>query len=553
MKRKDNRTADITSSSRRSSSRPENIDPGQISSNPKQKQHNRKLMYRNTQSDRLHSRQAEGQAGRLKFERPAQEGAAVNLLSETLAAAATSVSSASGSGETETDNPGIESGQFIGRNAEAILQQRLRHSRGRPPKHTSTGAQKKAGSGHISGQAKPAKTIRTAVQKQPGSQSSRLSRWHQKRSIRKGYALSRSGRVAARTKTSVSQTRKAGQTAALSGQRLLRFIVLHKKGVLIVLAIALLIVLLFAVFASCSQLALAGLGAVSMSMAFPVDDFAITAADLEMSRYETLLRNNIQQIETTLPGYDRYDYALASIGHDPFALAAYLATIHGMYTLDIVQSELEQLFQEMYRLTLTEKTEISRITDEDGNTRIVEIQILETSLVRNRWQDIISARLTDKQLEQYAFYLEILDSKQYFGSPFDFDWTQQIASHYGWRIHPIYKDMRIHRGLDVSVPTGTPIRSIHDGTVVLTSYGNTGFGNYIVIEDEAGYSSTYAHCQTLLVHTGQPVSRGEVIATAGSTGTSTGSHLHLELKYQGQYLNSIFLVQRVYITNQNRP
>lgn len=501
-------------------------------------------MYRNTQSDRLHSQQAEGQAGRLKFERPAQEGAVANLLSETLAAAATSVSSASGSGETETDNSGIESGQFIARNAEAILQQRLRHSRGRPPKHTSTYAQKKAGSGHISGQAKSGKTSRTAVQKQPGSQSSRLSRWYQKRSIRKGYALSRSGRVAARTKTSVSQTRKAGQTAARAGQRLLRFIVLHKKGVLIVLAIALLLVLLFAVLASCSQLALAGLGAVSMSMAFPADDFAITAADLEMSRYETLLRNNIQQIETTLPGYDRYDYALASIGHDPFTLAAYLATVHGMYTLDTVQSELEQLFQEMYRLTLTEKTEISRITDEDGNTRIVEIQILETRLVRNSWQDIISARLTDKQLEHYAFYLEKLDSKQYFGSPFAFDWTQQIASHYGWRIHPIYKDMRIHRGLDVSVPTGTPIRSIHDGTVVLTSYGNTGFGNYIVIEDANGYSSTYAHCQTLLVHTGQTVSRGEVIATAGSTGTSTGSHLHLELKYQGQYLNPVFFVRR---------
>lgn len=88
---------------------------------------------------------------------------------------------------------------------------------------------------------------------------------------------------------------------------------------------------------------------------------------------------------------------------------------------------------------------------------------------------------------------------------------------------------------------GTPILPIQDGRVVLA--GNAGdYGLCVLIEDEKGYQSRYAHCSSLFVSAGQEVKRGEMIAAVGSTGQSTGAHLHLEVLLDGEYLNPWYFV-----------
>ncbi len=90
-----------------------------------------------------------------------------------------------------------------------------------------------------------------------------------------------------------------------------------------------------------------------------------------------------------------------------------------------------------------------------------------------------------------------------------------------------------HKGLDIAAPKGTQIKAAASGTVVTASYGTSGYGNYIVISHGNGIETAYGHCSALYVKVGQKVSQGEVIGAVGSTGRSTGNHLHLEIRVNG--------------------
>jgi murein DD-endopeptidase MepM/ murein hydrolase activator NlpD len=151
--------------------------------------------------------------------------------------------------------------------------------------------------------------------------------------------------------------------------------------------------------------------------------------------------------------------------------------------------------------------------------------------------------MTDEQREMYQVYMDTRGNKAYFGNPFSFNWQSQVSCLYGWRVHPINHNLQLHRGLDLAEPLGTPIHSVQAGKVVKIGYDRDGFGNYVSVEDDEGYRSTYAHCDSVTVHEGQIVTLGEIIATVGNTGVSTGSHLHLELVYHGEYLNPYFFIE----------
>ena len=111
-----------------------------------------------------------------------------------------------------------------------------------------------------------------------------------------------------------------------------------------------------------------------------------------------------------------------------------------------------------------------------------------------------------------------------------------VSSEYGYRVHPIYGDQRFHSGVDLAAPGGSPILAAYDGEVVSAGY-NASMGNYVMVDHGDSLMTIYMHASALLVSTGQTVSRGQKIALVGTTGNSTGNHLHFSVKLNGQYVS----------------
>uniref|UniRef100_B8HN83 Peptidase M23 n=1 Tax=Cyanothece sp. (strain PCC 7425 / ATCC 29141) TaxID=395961 RepID=B8HN83_CYAP4 len=113
-----------------------------------------------------------------------------------------------------------------------------------------------------------------------------------------------------------------------------------------------------------------------------------------------------------------------------------------------------------------------------------------------------------------------------------------ITSNFGWRMHPILGYQRLHAGTDFGADTGTPIRAAEGGTVIFAGwYG--GYGNTVIIDHGGGLTTLYAHTSQMYVREGQTVQRGEAIAAVGSTGLSTGPHLHFEVRENGEPVNPL--------------
>lgn len=192
-------------------------------------------------------------------------------------------------------------------------------------------------------------------------------------------------------------------------------------------------------------------------------------------------------------------------------------------------------------------------TDEEGNsiktTSYVTRQLLTISINQLNTEEI--ADLYNFNEEQKAL-LEELMSEEYddlwseligvsghiiqtnssfvgtgiFAWPFEHD--QYISSQYGTRIDPISGEIKTHGGTDIAAPLGTPILAAADGVVVTATWSNS-YGYYIKIKHDDTYSTLYAHCSALYVSPGVTVKQGQVIADCGSTGYSTGPHLHFEV------------------------
>ena len=117
---------------------------------------------------------------------------------------------------------------------------------------------------------------------------------------------------------------------------------------------------------------------------------------------------------------------------------------------------------------------------------------------------------------------------------------KRMASGYGIRIHPIYKTKRMHWGMDFSAPQGTNVYATGNGVVKVAVKSRKGYGNHVVINHGFGYETTYAHMSTFYVRPGQKVKRGDLIGLVGSTGASTGPHLHYEVKKGNQRMNPVY-------------
>lgn len=128
------------------------------------------------------------------------------------------------------------------------------------------------------------------------------------------------------------------------------------------------------------------------------------------------------------------------------------------------------------------------------------------------------------------------DQFDYDGGKFKFPVKSytRVSDDYGWRTHPILGVKQFHNGVDLAAPKGTPIYAAYDGKVVAATYSAT-MGNYIMIDHGSNIYTIYMHASALYVEKGDIVIRGETIAAVGSTGRSTGPHLHFSVRKDGEY------------------
>jgi len=147
---------------------------------------------------------------------------------------------------------------------------------------------------------------------------------------------------------------------------------------------------------------------------------------------------------------------------------------------------------------------------------------------------MITGSSTHAYLAQISLENPFAGSVESFGSPFAADWRDRVSSEFGLRTHPITKQPNSgHFGIDIAFPMGTEILSVMSVRVLYVRFPTTGYGYHLAINHGNGIVTLYAHCSRILVSEGDIVSKGDVIALVGSTGSSTGPHLHLEVIVNG--------------------
>lgn len=193
------------------------------------------------------------------------------------------------------------------------------------------------------------------------------------------------------------------------------------------------------------------------------------------------------------------------------------------------------------------------------NKEKTAIALENSKVIRNSYISRLSEqeKETQSKIDEYQTELNNLESQivalttgnigsDYIGG--EFAWPapgyNTITSRYGMRIHPILKTARVHTGTDIAMPTGAYIIAANDGIVIKSMY-TTGYGNMVMIDHGGGVSTLYGHGSEIIAQTGQEVKKGDIIMKAGSTGWSTGPHLHFEVRINGTAVDSL-----PYITNQ---
>ena len=265
----------------------------------------------------------------------------------------------------------------------------------------------------------------------PNASSNPLSRWKQKHNIKKEYAAARAGKGGKATAKGAEKTAKGAKSLT---QKITDFCVSHKTALLWVLAIGLLFMVISGMFSACSTMFQGGTQVV-LGTSFTAEDEDILGVDEDYTALENDLRSQVDNIESTHPGYDEYRYALDEIGHNPYELAAYLTVVFEDYTREEVQATLQQLFEQQYELILEEEVEIRTRTETRTGTRThtdpetgetweeeyeyeVEVEyeyyILNVTLRNYGLGSVIrSSGLSADQLERYEVLLETLGNRSY--------------------------------------------------------------------------------------------------------------------------------------------
>ena len=317
--------------------------------------------------------------------------------------------------KTEDDNVGVESAH---KSEEAVetgvhLAREGYRSHKLKPYRKAAQAERKLEKANIEA------LFQKSVYENPAAASNPLSRWQQKQQIKKQYAAAKRAAQSGGSAAGAAQkTGKAAKTVKEKAQQAGAYVMRHKKGFGIALGLFLIVCLLLNTMSSCSMMA-QSIGSMISGTTYPSDDPELVAVEADYAAKEAALQAEIDNIESSHPGYDEYRYDLDMIGHDPHELAAYLSAVLQGYTRASAQAELERIFAAQYQLTLTEEVEVryrtETRTDSEGNEYDVEVPynyyILNVTLTSKPISSVASELLTPDQLEMYQVYRQTLGNK----------------------------------------------------------------------------------------------------------------------------------------------
>lgn len=314
--------------------------------------------------------------------------------------------------ETEHDNAGVEAAHKTEKAAERLGRYSMRKAR-ENYRNQKLKPYRKARKAEKAAEKANAKYFyKKAMYENPNLASANpFSRMWQKRKLKRTYVadLRKKGQKAAKAaKTSAEKTKQAGS-----------FIIRHRRGLALIIALLLIFILIFTGLSSCSSLLSGGLNGI-LGTSYTSEDSDLVAVENAYAAMENELQGKIDNVERDHPGYDEYKYELDSIGHNPHELASILTAKHQSYTLSKVQSDLQQIFTKQYSFTLKEEIEVRYKTEthtdpDTGETTEEEVPynyyILHVKLKTMPLSDIAKEILNEEQLKMYRVYLETSGNK----------------------------------------------------------------------------------------------------------------------------------------------
>lgn len=298
-----------------------------------------------------------------------------------------------------------------------------------------------------------------------------------------------------------------------------------------------------------------GTAVISFLTTFTSEPQIVEDSALYLTQLDADLEYRVQHMQDERPDIDQVEITYTGTGivrTNQLQAAAYLSVLfENNMPLDAAKQEMDAMHEYLYTVTerIEEETRGSTYTDPDTGEYVDDTYTYRTLYVEVECRPFESyidqpGKLTGESREWFELLMESGGNLATLGNPFvdaGADWRQLITTNYGYRVHPITGDKEMHPALDIVQPAGTSINAVQSGKVLTVRRGHSIYGNYVVIWDEAADMKTmYAHCTDVLVSEGQTVERGAVIATVGSTGQSTGAHLHIEVSQKGKYLNPLF-------------
>lgn len=215
-----------------------------------------------------------------------------------------------------------------------------------------------------------------------------------------------------------------------------------------------------------------------------------------------------------------------------------------------LESEKQTLEESRVQLAADEEALEEKRAESDELLRELEKQseeyerlMAESEILQDELMLEIAAKEKELAAAKYDEYLAKL-ALQGENPPSDATWVTPVSGYtltspFGMRVHPILGTSRMHNGIDMACAQGTPIYATRAGTVTVASYQAGGAGNYVSINHLDGFASIYMHMTYYVVSAGQSVSQGQLIGYVGSTGLSTGPHLHFGISYAGTYVNPL--------------